>query len=310
MKLFPDIEKAIPLPHEKVLRFAVRKIRNNYSEQWLEKPCIREGVAEIYTQYSKQGIFDILEGNAIRSFYPPRLTIELVPRSCWFDNVRNAVTVNQWDSLRKKTAKQAKWSCQVCGGKGVKWPVECHEIWQYDDENQIQTLIGLTSLCPSCHEVKHIGFTELRGKLEEATAHLAIVNGWSLEASSLYIEESFETWDARSRVKWKLDLSWLENEGVFVSNNVDEDEDASIQDIRRKHEVCDQIKESNNQYNVVNENNNSHGKVSFLNKILLFFRWIWNKNDISVYIISHAKFIAYQYWYAINFWYNPLKIWI
>lgn len=37
MKLLPDIEKAIPLPHEKVLRFAVRKIRNNYSEQWLEK---------------------------------------------------------------------------------------------------------------------------------------------------------------------------------------------------------------------------------------------------------------------------------
>ena len=73
-------------------------------------------------------------------------------------------------------------------------------------------------------------------------------------------------------------MSWLENEGVFVSNNVDVDVDvdvdASIQDIRRKHEVCDQIKESNNQNNVVNENYDSHGKVSFLNKILLFFRWI------------------------------------
>lgn len=77
-------------------------------------------MAEIYTQYSKQGIFDIIEGNAIRSFYPPpKLTIELVPRSCWFDNVRNAVTVNQWDSLRKKQQSKLNGVAKYAAVKGL-----------------------------------------------------------------------------------------------------------------------------------------------------------------------------------------------
>ena len=32
-----------------------------------------------------------------------------------------------------------------------------HEIWHYDDENFVQTLIGLIALCPSCHKSKHYG---------------------------------------------------------------------------------------------------------------------------------------------------------
>lgn len=124
------------------------------------------------------------------SFYPPRLTIELVPRTCWFDNVRSAVSSTDWKRLRQQTARTAGWKCQVCGGKGPRWPVECHEIWHYDDDHQYQTLKGLIALCPSCHEVKHMGFSELRGKKDEAVAHLALVNGWSLQGAFDYVDEA------------------------------------------------------------------------------------------------------------------------
>lgn len=36
-------------------------------------------------------------------------------------------------------------------------PVECHEVWDYDDDRKIQRLERRVALCPACHEVKHAG---------------------------------------------------------------------------------------------------------------------------------------------------------
>ncbi|HDF5691392.1 TPA: hypothetical protein PC641_004650 [Klebsiella variicola] len=159
-----------------------------------------------------------LEGEPDVSFYPPRLTIELVPRSCWFDNVRSAVSSTDWKRLRQQTARTAGWKCQICGGKGPRWPVECHEIWHYDDDRQCQTLTGLIALCPSCHEVKHMGFSGLRGKKDEAVAHLALVNGWSLQGAFDYVDEAFDVWRERSRHAWQLDITWLETQGIKLQD--------------------------------------------------------------------------------------------
>ena len=111
----------------------------------------------------------------------PQLTVELVPQTCWFSNVRDHVSKATWDLLRKRTYKQANYRCSVCGGRGPKWPVECHEIWHYDDQKKVQKLLGLTALCPSCHEVKHIGLAGVRGRCQQACEHLARVNGRTCE---------------------------------------------------------------------------------------------------------------------------------
>ena len=88
------------------------------------------------------------------------LTIELVPSTCWFSNVRDHVSKSIWDKLRKATYRQSNYRCEICGDRGSKHPVECHEIWHYDDDKYIQTLTGLTALCPDCHRVKHIGLAQ------------------------------------------------------------------------------------------------------------------------------------------------------
>lgn len=214
MDLFPDIEQAVPSPYEEVIRYMVRKIRDNRSEKWLAETCRKNNLYEIYQDCLHLGVLKALEGELDISFYPPRLTIELVPRTCWFDNVRSAVSSSDWTRLRKQTARAAGWHCQICGGKGPRWPVECHEIWHYDDDTQCQTLTGLIALCPSCHEVKHMGFSELRGKKEEAVAHLALVNGWSLAGAFDYVDNAFELWSKRSGHTWQLDISWLATQGV------------------------------------------------------------------------------------------------
>ena len=138
------------------------------------------------------------------------LTIELVPKTSWYKNVRSNVSKEKWDRIKKIIFSRAGYRCEICGGRGNRWPVECHEIFVYNDEQHIQKLVGLLALCPSCHEVKHIGLSGLRGRGNPAKAHLAKVNNWSLNDAELYIEACFELWHRRSCHQWQLDLSYLE----------------------------------------------------------------------------------------------------
>lgn len=139
----------------------------------------------------------------------PKLTIELVPQSTWYNNVRSNVEAMLWEKLKKSTAEKAKHRCEICGGRGRKWPVECHEIWHYDDIEHVQKLLGLIALCPACHSVKHIGCASVQGKLPSAMRHLMRVNNWSNNEALSYIDKQFEIWKARSQYEWKLDISFL-----------------------------------------------------------------------------------------------------
>lgn len=143
----------------------------------------------------------------------PILTIELVPSTCWFSNVRSQLPKKEWDRLRKESYKQAKYKCEVCGGSGLKQgykhALECHEIWTYDDETKVQKLDGLISLCVRCHQVKHIGRTTIIGKQPEAFKHLEKVNGWDHKEVVDYVAESFIIHRWRSNWYWTLDINML-----------------------------------------------------------------------------------------------------
>jgi hypothetical protein len=142
------------------------------------------------------------------------LTIELVPSSSWFNNVRAAVTRKQWDTLRKQVYTQAWDTCQICGGIGPKHPVECHEIWHYDDIKLIQKLTGMIALCPDCHMVKHMGLAQINNKDKQALNHFMKVNELKKEEAEKYIANAFAKWAERSGKTWTLDISILEGYGI------------------------------------------------------------------------------------------------
>lgn len=146
-----------------------------------------------------------------------KLSIELVPSTSWFANVRAVLTKKQWDAVKAQVAGKAWHTCEICGGVGPKHPVECHEIWNYDDDNSIQKLEGMIALCPDCHMVKHMGLAQVRGKSEEATLHLMKVNKINRKDAELYIKGVFFTWAHRSRKQWTLDISCLEEYGIDIS---------------------------------------------------------------------------------------------
>jgi len=139
----------------------------------------------------------------------PRLTVELVPKTCWFSNVRSVLDKPGWDQVRRKVYRQCGYACEICGGRGHKHPVEAHEIWTYHDTTHTQILSGMVGLCPDCHEVKHLGYAATRGREEAALNHLMRINGWTAQQTIDYAERAFEVWAERSRYAWTLDLRGL-----------------------------------------------------------------------------------------------------
>jgi hypothetical protein len=137
-----------------------------------------------------------------------KLLIELVPSTAWEENLRNKIGADEWDQLRSWCYRKAGYRCEICGGQGPKHPVECHEIWEYNDG--VQKLMGLIALCPACHEVKHFGRAQVYRREKRALEHLMKVNKWSKAASLEHVNKAFELWAERSCQKWKLDLSWVE----------------------------------------------------------------------------------------------------
>lgn len=137
-----------------------------------------------------------------------RLSIELVPRSAWFQNLRSMLQPGQWDRLRRSTYRRAEYACEICGGTGPEHPVECHEKWEYDDKRYVATLVGLYGLCPACHEVKHIGLAKKRGRLDQARTHLSAVNETTLAQADKDIDAAFYKWRQRSEHQWTVNIDW------------------------------------------------------------------------------------------------------
>ena len=140
---------------------------------------------------------------------PPKLRVALVPSTCWLSNVRSLMKEWAWRKLKDSIAEMGEYRCEVCRGQGRKHPVECHEVWGYDDERRVQALLRLQALCPMCHRVKHLGRSINLGYEEVACGWLARVNGWDAATTSTYVDAAFRQWSARSQHGWTLDLTTL-----------------------------------------------------------------------------------------------------
>ena len=145
-----------------------------------------------------------------------KLSIELVPETCFCSNLRSELPTKDWDIIRKGAYADAGYRCKICSGKGSKHPVEAHEVWEYDEKACVQILVGVIALCPDCHTSKHYGLAQIRGNEGKAISQLMKVNGWSRKEVEKHVCAAFAEWENRSEHKWELDLSWLESRGIKV----------------------------------------------------------------------------------------------
>lgn len=138
-----------------------------------------------------------------------KLEIELVPDSCWYSNLRSILTPEQWGVVRREAYARANGKCMICGAPTRR--LEAHERWEYDEKKHVQKLKDVVAVCKDCHEVIHIGRTQLFGGEERASAHFMKVNGCSYAEYRKALGEANELHRRRNLVpEWKLDLSYLE----------------------------------------------------------------------------------------------------
>lgn len=141
----------------------------------------------------------------------PRLTVEAIPKSAHYINLRSELSKEDWNLIRKYTYQQAGYTCEICGERGKKHPVECHEIWRWRKARRVQELVRCAAICPLCHLVKHIGRAKLVGKFHQAFEHLLKVNEWTDEQGYRYMREYLDKYINLDSVRrWKLDISWAE----------------------------------------------------------------------------------------------------
>lgn len=141
------------------------------------------------------------------------ITIELVPSTAWWANVRSNVSRAEWDKIRFKAYDNAKGVCEICGEKGknqgYSHDLECHEIWEYIIPEYIQKLTGFIALCPECHTVKHPGLANIKGRTEVVFRKLCKVNNITRAEARQYIVDAFRVWKKRSEHTWTLDISLI-----------------------------------------------------------------------------------------------------
>lgn len=138
-----------------------------------------------------------------------KLSIELVPASSWYTNVRSSVSGATWARLQRETAERAGYRCEICGRQGVQHPVEAHEVWAYDDARGVQRLVRLIALCPDCHGVKHFGRSLAQGAQRRLLAWFAHVNSLTVAEALAAVRAAFDQQRRRSARSWELDLAVL-----------------------------------------------------------------------------------------------------
>ncbi len=139
-----------------------------------------------------------------------RLTIEMVPSSAWQNNLRNILTSQMWNDIRKKVYSKCGGKCAICGKIPKK--LHAHEVWEYDDTNHVQSLSDIIPVCNMCHLVKHIGFAGMNASrggapMVAVIAHFKHVNKVDQETFQKHYKKELKKWEMRSGYEWLLDLS-------------------------------------------------------------------------------------------------------
>lgn len=155
------------------------------------------------------------------------LGVSMIPLGNWGKNVRAVVARDVWDAMRfyleatkDKPAfmrnldlphpnQNTTISCRCCGAQ--RDSLELHEVWGFDDNEQIQKLLGFIPICDQCHNVFHFGRASQLGLAECTFEHLRIINRLSKAKATKHVEEAYAIWQERSTKSYTVDMAYLRN---------------------------------------------------------------------------------------------------
>lgn len=139
-----------------------------------------------------------------------KLEVELVPKTCWYSNLRNVFTQQEWKLVRNYICdfRFTDNKCDICGQRA--YFLEAHEQWEYDMKKHIQRSVRIRPLCTNCHKVKHWGLAQLQGELDLVVNHFLTVNQCSEKVLTKHLQKAQQLFEKRNKItNWKLDMSYL-----------------------------------------------------------------------------------------------------
>lgn len=144
------------------------------------------------------------------------LSLELIPRPCFYENVRNNPDYkSKWKLITTASRVNANNSCEICGKFPAKKEHECHEEWIYDDKSKIQMLSGFKHICYLCHRTKHFfNASNYMKNWSFLFKYLQSQNQWTDDLTKAYITTEERIFDDRSDYSWIQDLSFV---NVFLN---------------------------------------------------------------------------------------------
>lgn len=134
-----------------------------------------------------------------------RLAISLIPGPLWGQNLRNALSREEWSRIRDDVLTRQDHQCAICES-GIA--TECHEHWQYDDIARIQRLNRIEGVCKLCHYAIHIRRTRVGSPdaVENVISHYLTVNGCDRDAFEADEKEAVRLFTERSDYFWTVDF--------------------------------------------------------------------------------------------------------
>ena len=153
-----------------------------------------------------------------RNFGGSELFVDLIPRSCWFTNVRYCVGKEDWDKIKKKVYLRIGYTCECCFINCIreKIQIEAHERWEFDYTTFTQKLVRFVGLCRPCHQVTHLGFSKMKGIEDIALAHLKQIRNFNMEELQEHVDNAWSLWNERNQHIWELDLSLITTNGFEI----------------------------------------------------------------------------------------------
>lgn len=138
-----------------------------------------------------------------------KVAVELIPETSFYNNLRKVVSPTAWDMFRRDTYRKYNNKCGKCGVEGQS--LDCHEIWHFNEENQIQSLTGLIAVCKMCHHVIHHGYANIlisQGKLDKRALinHFLTVNNCDEQYYKEHVKAAFALWRERSKKEWTVEM--------------------------------------------------------------------------------------------------------
>lgn len=185
---------------------------------------------QLRNQYSLNSI-TFLKGED-RNAGGDELFVDLIPKSCWFTNVRSCIDKRDWYRLRYYIFECVNYTCECCGvtpGINPEYvyvgsdkikisndSLEAHERWTYDENTLTQKLVRIIALCYDCHRATHIGMANIRGEYKHAFQHLKTIRNETDEQTRDHIDTAYKIWESRNIHNWNLDMSLITDNGIKI----------------------------------------------------------------------------------------------